>query len=346
MKIELSEISDICEWESDLNRFAPSPFITPQWVEAVRNSTRIPVYLNFILNNETVGKIAGLKIEAACLRKRHLFFYSPPCIHDSIRGITGLIINKLVKYAVTNRFSRLIVRSYDSPSIFASDNNEFKITTDDEYIIDLTQSMEEIQKAFHCRSKRGKIRKAQKNGAVFCEGRSPDLIDKLILLLKETRSIRLSKGHEDYSYFYLPYMEESTLHKTFENGLARIFYVKIGDSISCIQFALTYGKRVYGVLLGTDRKGYKLGVSAFMDYSVIKKCKELGFESYNLGGVPDNASKSGMIFFKTSLGAKKFLCTGGSTNYLNFPYKCLNPLLNMGRRMPESAVKRIIKKIM
>jgi len=82
-----------------------------------------------------------------------------------------------------------------------------------------------------------------------------------------------------------------------------------------------------------------------MYYFTIKKCKELGFESYNLGGVPDNAAKSGLIFFKTSLGAKKFSCTGGSTNYLNFPYKCLNPLLNMGRRIPESAVKRIIKKI-
>ncbi|HDH05170.1 MAG TPA: GNAT family N-acetyltransferase [Nitrospirae bacterium] len=344
MKIELSEISDTCEWESDLNRFEPSPFITPQWLEAVRNPTRIPVYLNVRLANETVGKMAGLKIEASCFRKRHLFFYSPPCVHDSNREITGLIINELVKYAVTNRFNRLIVRSYDSPSVFASNNKEFEIITDDEYIIDLTQSMEEIQKGFHRRSSRLQVKKAQKNGAVFYEGRSPDLIDKLVLLLNKTRSIRLSKGYEDYSYFYLPYMEESTLHKTLENGLASIFYVKIGDSISCIIFALTYGKRAYAALIGTSSKGYQLGLPAFMNYFTMKRLKELGFESYNLGGVPDDSSKSkpGLIFFKTSLGAKRFSCMGGSTNYLKFPFKCLNPLLEMGRRMPESPVKKIV----
>ena len=132
--------------------------------------------------------------------------------------------------------------------------------------------------------------------------------------------------------------------ETLKNGLAKIFYVKIKDSISCINFVFTYGKKVYAILIGTSRQGYELGIPAFTTCSTLQRCKELGFESYNLGGVPDDSSKSGLFFFKTSLGAKRFSCTGGSTNYLCFPHKCFNPLLEMGRKMPESTTKNIIKK--
>ena len=343
MKAKISEISNIKEWESDLNRFEHTIFVTPKWLEAFRDSTKIPVYLNFNFDNETVGKVAGLKLESDCTRLRNLFFYSSPSVHKSNTGIFDTVINELIGYAASNRFNRLIVRSYDSPFLFESNNRDFKVNTDDEYLIDLSKSMEEIQKGFNRLTMR-KVKKAKNSGAAVFEEDSPALIDRLVLLLEETRSIRLSKGYEYYSYFYFPYLDKDKLNKLLANGAGKIFFVKIGDNINCVLFVLIHNRRAYNLLIGSSSESYNLGVASYIHYYAVIRLKELGYEYYNLGRIPDDSSGPGLIFFKTSLGAKTARCMGGSTNYLKFPYKCLNPLLDIGRKMPEYSIVRAIKK--
>ena len=203
MNIKVSEAADINKWESGLVEFEHSIFITPQWLESVKNSERIPVYLDFYLNEKIVGKIAGLKITCGGLRKQRLFFYAFPSLSVSDEETIQYSISKLIKYAADNRFNRLTIKSYDRPFVSNLNLKNFIISDNDEYIIDLTHSMEEIQKGCNRLTMR-KVKKAKKNGAVFFEGQSPDLLDRLVFLLEETRTIRISKGYDNYSYFYIP----------------------------------------------------------------------------------------------------------------------------------------------
>ena len=344
MNIKVSEAADIKKWESGLAEFAYSIFITPQWLEAVKNPERIPVYLDFYLNEKIVGKTAGLKITRGGLRKQRLFLYAFPSLSVSGEKTIQHFVSKLIKYAADNRFNRLTIKSYDRPFVSNLNIKDFLVSDNDEYIIDLTQNMVEIQKGFNKLTMR-KVKKAKKNGAVFYEGQSANLLDRLILLLDETKTIRLSKGYEKYSYFYIPFLDKTVLQKTLENGLAKTFYVKTNDTTNCVLLVLTHKGRAYNLLVGANSEAYKLGIPSFIHYSAVIRLKELGIESYNLGSIPDDSSESGLIFFKTSLGAKKISCTGGSTNYLLFPYNCLNSLLNAGRKIPENNFIRAIKKI-
>jgi lipid II:glycine glycyltransferase (peptidoglycan interpeptide bridge formation enzyme) len=319
--------------------------MAPGWLESAANATRIPLYLNFCYGNETVGKAAGLIIESDRPWERHLFFYAFPALHDTNTQTIQLVIKKLIQYAAENGLSRLIVRSYDRPIVFQSDIPEFIVSNDHEYLIDLTPHLDEIQKRFN-RLIRRKIKKAKENKAVFFEGQSPDLIDKLVMLMNTTKSVRMSKGYQKYSYFYLPYLDKNILHKALIKGAAKIFYVTLRDNINSILFVLTCKKRAYALLLGTDNDGYQLGIPAFLYFSAISRLKELGFESFSLGRVPNDSSEAGLVFFKESLGAEKVRCAGGSTNFLNFPYKYLNPLMYMGRRLPDSVLVRLIKRFL
>jgi lipid II:glycine glycyltransferase (peptidoglycan interpeptide bridge formation enzyme) len=92
--------------------------------------------------------------------------------------------------------------------------------------------------------------------------------------------------------------------------------------------------------MGSNYRGYELGANALIWYSGIEQFHKEGYKTFNLGGVPEDSSKSGLIFFKTSLGAEKHLCSGGSTPHLNSPFFDL--LTNMYRKMPDKKIKQII----
>ena len=61
-----------------------------------------------------------------------------------------------------------------------------------------------------------------------------------------------------------------------------------------------------------------------------------------MGGVPSDSSASGLIRFKTSLGASEQVCTGGRTNHLQS--SLLNHLIDVYSRIPDLKIKKIIKK--
>lgn len=279
MNFEFLECSDPAEWGSDLFLFSYSLFITPQWLGTLQSPTVTPLYLNCTLGAKVVAKMAGLRIEPTNRRKRVLFFYGLPAVRPGAEGFLQPILDALMSYASSNKFNRLVVRAYDSPSLLTTTSKKFHLSHQDEYIVNLAVSADQLQKGFHKKSILDNVKTAKKKGAVFSEENSPDQIERLVVLLEEAKTLRMSKGYEHYSYFYVPYLDKAILHKTLDNGMARIFQVKINDQTACVNFVLAHGKRVYALLVGTNIEGYKFGVPAFMSYSTINRCKDLGFES-------------------------------------------------------------------
>ena len=252
------------------------------------------------------------------------------------------MVNELFCYAILKKFRRLVLRSYDYTMTYRIKNNTLKITDRYEYIINLLQSSEEIQNNFN-RLLLRKVKLAIKSKAEFLEGDSMKMLDNLISLLEETKKTRLSKGYSKYSYFYIPYLDKIVLKKIISNKITSLYYVKVNDEINCITMVLTYGKNAYALLIGSNSSAYSMGIPYYIMYCLIKEFKEKQFNYFNLGGIPTDKSGKGLILFKKSLGTQEVLATHCSTNYLTSPHKLLNPLLNLGRKLPDNTITRIIK---
>lgn len=341
--LTVTEIKNPQEWKSDLNKFNSNIFITPEWIESFVDSEKKSIYLNFTENNIVKGKIAGLRIKSYLTNKEILFFYSGPAWSGSNEGIIPLFVDELLRYARHNKFIRLIVRSYDYKIQFKCKPQLFKIADRNEYLIDLTRPDEEIINNFNKQAIK-KIKKSEKHKFRLIKGDSAEMIDKLILLMEETKKIRLSKGYPEYSYFYIPYLDEITLNKIINNKITSLYYVKADNEILSVIIILNYNKQVYSFLIGSDIKAYKLGINYFLFYKLIFGLKEQNFEYLNLGGCPPDISAEGLVFFKRSLGGKEIIMSGGSSNYLTIPHILLNPLLNLGRKLPEIPIIKKIKK--
>jgi hypothetical protein len=161
--------------------------------------------------------------------------------------------------------------------------------------------------------------------------------------LEQTRSIRLSKGYADYSYYYMPYLDRTLLLRLFQNKIARIFSARLRDRILCMHFLWVHGNRAYTLLIGTNGEGYRLRAPAFSSFNVIKTLKEEGIDCLNLGGVPRDSSRDRIVFAKTALGARKHVCSGGATRRFNGTM--INWLNTIYMKMPDRGPKHFIERV-
>ena len=168
----------------------------------------------------------------------------------------------------------------------------------------------------------------------------------MLNLLGTTYKIRLTKGYKKYNFLYVPYFDESSLMKVIKSGLGRIYYTLNDGEIHCIQLNLEKDDQSYALFMGADSYGYQNGMPAFMDFSLIKLLQDKGFNYYNLGGSPAGKDNDGISYYKISMGAHKMMITGGSTNFLKFPQKILNPFMVIGRALPKNKFFMLMRRIL
>lgn len=323
MNITVIEEFNLQQWDGYLNMFSAGPFITSSWLEAFRTSYRSPIYFRLVDKENTVGLAAGLILEPSqhILRKfdRAIFFFSGPAVLRSDQELIRTCTISLINYAAANGYTSVQFKSWDYPYEYDLGDFPFHKKTRPEYIIDLRGELSDIQKNIKKKTKE-RIRKAKRSGLIFYESHSPAIIEELLGLLNETKSIRLLKGHTDYSYFYMPYFDKELIYKLFQNKIARIFYVKREDKILCIQLRIIYAKRAFALLAATGQEGYKLGANHFAMFHQIEQFKQEGIETFNLGGIPKDSGELGLITYKTAFGAEKHTCVGGITPFLQGPF--------------------------
>ncbi len=344
LRLEIREEARLHKWEEHLNSFSATPFFAPSWLECFRTRNRTPIYLRFVSGGKTIGLMAGLRNEPSnpLLKKfvKILFFYSGPAVVDADRDLTRFCLEKLINYAGENEYTHIKLESWDFPCAMNLEGLPFKPCLRSEYILDMRPDLAELEKKMKNRMR--DVRAAEKNGLTFHEGDSPEILDDLLSLLEETKSIRLSKNYQTYSYFYISYLDKDTLVKLFKSRIVRAFYVKKQDEILSVTLDAVHNKRAYGLFIGTNQMGYQLKANAFIHFKLIQKFKNEGIEFYNLGGVPSDPSSKGLVFFKTSFGAREQVCAGGRTHHLQSRF--FNYLTDAYSRFPDLKIKKIIKK--
>lgn len=329
------------EWSGNLSEFTPNVFHSPHFLEALKNEKRRPVYFNVFHDNEIIAKLAGLKITSGF--GRPIFhFYSGPCERSGRNEQVADLIEEFIKYARSQKINRVIFRSYDYCRQLSSAPSLLKTSDRSEFIVDLTSLSPEIYGQLR-KSIRRNIKRAESHHPEMKEDSSPEMTDRLMELMKNTLEYRISKGYRKYSCLYLPYLDDESLRNLLASEIARLFYVVTNNEINCIQLELVYKNRAYSLLMGTSREGYRQGLSHYLDLKVMEKLKGEGVEYFNFGGVP--GKETGLIAYKKAIGGIEYRMTGGSTNFLRFPLKSINPLLNMGRSLPNSGLKKILTKL-
>lgn len=337
--LKIETVNTANNWIKNLNNFSYSVFITPEWLNALADSAHTPIYLDFYSNQELVAKLAGFL--CGNNKSKQLYFYSAPAMMHLNSNLLSECLNELYNYAKINGYSRIIIGSYgNNHSVNFSAKKYFK-NERSEYLLDLKNGLNEVKTSSRFRRN---VKKGQKVNPEVIASKSTNHLHNLKQLLNTTKSARLKKFNKDYNPFYLKNLTPSSLHNLLNNNIGHIYYIQCGDNINCMEFNIEIENKVYMLLKGSDEYGYNHGLSSYLSHFLTHKYSNGGVIVYNQGGRPRGEDGEGLDIFKKSMGAKEVIAYGATTNYITYPHKLLNPILNLGRLLPDIEAVNFFKK--
>ncbi|MBI9061395.1 MAG: hypothetical protein JEZ14_05370 [Marinilabiliaceae bacterium] len=336
--ITIIEVIDKESWQKDLDTYEHSVFITPQWIEAVKTNTCLPLYLDFYDSTNKIGKLSGLIINHPKSISRQLYCYSGIAIQNPIRALYNNCYSMLYTFSIRKKINRIVIGSYDQPFSLPIQTTQFFPTERTEFVINLTESI-----IFGSRFKRN-LKKNNASSSSIQKVNHPHTKSDLLSLLLETHAIRQQKKRTKYNPFYLPYWTISSLEKLTKSQNTDIFNTRSLHKVNAAELNIRTATSVFNLLRGADQFAYDNGLPARLGKFMIDYYKERNYKRFNLGGIPSGPDGENLAIFKKSMGAQAITVFGATTNYLIYPYKLLNPLLNLGRRFPDHTLIQFLKK--
>jgi len=331
----------LSEYSSAILQYNPSLFITPQWMEAVTTKNKKVLYLNIFYNNELIGKIAGLMFRNLTFNKE-LYFYSEPALKSNYSELLSQCLQSLVHYAKSHRFTRVSFGYLDQQSSEIPIVDGLKIKKTHEFVLQLQN---EYKNFIPGNNFNIKLKKAAKINPEFSSSRDPEMVIRMISLLKETHSIRKNKNRHDYDLLSYNFVTERSLCKLVESGAAVFYYTKIKDQIHFISLCLEIDNRAYELYNGANAFGYANGLTGWMIKMRVEKYSQLGFYYFNLGGIPhEHGDKENLSGFKLQAGSTPKQVYLAQSEFLCLPEKLINPFFNLGKYMPYNRFTRFLIK--
>ncbi len=325
--------SEASQWKAGISEYNYSLFLSPEWINSVSDSTHQPLFLDFFQGNSLVAKLSGLICKESRLKGTQLYFYAAPAFLPDTLHLFDACHEVLKQWAIDEKYSRIIIASYDQQTVQQCRIKDFYTNLRYEYIVDFKSDngLGKFATGF-----KKNYKKAQKLGATFYQDNQNGSLDRLLTLMGVTKDLRVNKYGCSYNPFYLKNMSSQSLRKLVESGVGKVYCACVYDKVCSVQLNIEDGNQSYGLLMGSDDSAYKSGLPSFVDYNLIEQYKSQGFLYYNPGGGPQDAGGSGIEQYKKAMGAEKFVFAGSTTNFLVYPQKLLNPLLYLGRKLPSS----------
>ncbi|MDG5800147.1 GNAT family N-acetyltransferase [Marinilabiliaceae bacterium ANBcel2] len=337
----VSQHSSAQSWNNSLSQFNYSIFISYDWLLSVADKNNRPLFLNIYKNGIIVGKIGGLLSGRNLLNQKVFYAYASPALKEERLENLNYCMNALYDYARNNKINRIIIGSYDQQNNLSCTLPKFFITKRTEYIIKKCGKGVNRKKGFI-----KNIKKAQKHDASISSSKSLKYLETLYKLLDSTRHVRNKKYKSDYTPFFMPKMSSTTIENILKSDIAFFLTAKtkLSQSPDSIQLNIKKEKRVYALLMGATPNAYKTGLSSFIDNKIIEKVESGELKYYNTGGVPTSKSGDGLAKYKRLMGGEPLNAYGATTNFILFPLKLFNPLLNLLRKLPQNRIVNWIKK--
>lgn len=349
MEISVQRVENLESWNTELESFLGSVFMAREWIEAISCESRNPIYLRFISNGEVLGILGGLELSNAKGTAKQLFFYSGIAARTKDPDLIRKLKLSLYKFAKSNNYCRVTLRSYDHLSFVPSRLKQFKVYQRSEYIVFLNKEKDEIFRNIDGDIKR-RARKAKREGVVLKKTHSPTMSGTLLNLLDETRKIRQSKGYGSFSSLYIPLFKKEEIIKLTATGHSTFYYAESQNEILSIQMVFIFRGKAYELFEGTSLNGYRLNAPAFLLYEITQELIDQRCRYFNHGGIPQSLKHGGLKKFKEKIGASAVPSGVEVTDFITFPLNLLNPLLILKRALINPQIdsglfKRVILKI-
>ncbi|NPA37201.1 MAG: hypothetical protein GXO47_10180, partial [Chlorobi bacterium] len=161
-------------------------------------------------------------------------------------------------------------------------------------------------------------------------------ITQLIQLLESTKKHRINRTRKTYDPLPLPFLNYQTIKPLVKSNTAINYIAQSEKQVAGFLFTLLKYPYAEALLTGINEDFYKKGTSPFLFEYAFHDLKNKGFNSINLGGIPEGKDGENLAIFKKRLGAEEKIVYGATTNFLIYPYKLLNPILNIGRKLPRN----------
>ncbi len=344
MNVTIVEVKKTENWDNQISQFNGSLFLYSSFLESIEDSEKKPVFFEFRNGNETIAMLSGIIRPVNKTSEKQLFFFSGIACRVDDDLAFAECKESLINYASQNSYARVIFETYDEINYRKVVSKHIKIARDrSEFVIYLDTNKEEILNGFNPNVRR-LARKAKRQGAILKYGQSSTLLNKLYDLMEQTHEERTAK-YGNNQITALPFLDYEKLQKLLDDGLAQFCYIEHEQEILCIQYNIVIGNLVYGLLMGTNKKGYKLGAPSMLFHEVIQDYREKGYIRYNLGGVSMVDKKlEGIKKFKLSMGAKMVESKQENTLFLNPPLSRLNFILICKQFISNLKIPRVIKK--
>ncbi len=326
MEVFLERCYNPDNWDEALENFKGGLFMTGAWLSAISKNDRKPVCLKFYQGDKLVAVAGGIEVSFLSPKNKQLLFYSGIAFGSADHSLTSRCKEALYNYAREKDYKRITLKSYDNQTHVPLKTPNFRETWRSEYVFDLQKNKETIIKNFD-NDLRRRVRKAKREGVIFRKSNSPELTEHLFNLIDETYKIRQSKGYSNYYHLYLPFFNRPEINDLINKTNATFYIAEREKEILSMQLVLTWGKRAYGILMGTSSEGYKVGAPSLIFYEISCTLKDQDYHYYNIGGVPRSIKHIGVRNFKDTLGATRVKSAEEVTNFINPPRKFLNPLL-------------------
>jgi hypothetical protein len=346
MKVRIEEVEVSDSWDQELENFNGSIFLSNSWLRTIAADAGQLVFFRFLQDKEIEGLLGGMIIPYKKGMKQ-LFFYSGPALKNPNPITVQHCLQALYQYAAQHGYVRIILKSYDFRIPDTPPATGFHAGFRHEYFFDLANGPEEVVRKFHPEVRR-LARKAEKSGVTIHESKSAEFVDSLMAMLKETHRIRQEKGYGAYVYMFLPFLTDKKIKDLLLQQKAFLLYATQLKKIISIQLILHNSRSAYGLLMGNCNEAYKTGTPSLLFRDGLNILHEKGIRFYNIGGVQQSKSHSGLGRFKDKLHPENLTTAELETDFIRMPFKLFNPLLALkrhlenGSRLPWIVRKQII----
>ena len=316
-----------------LNIYRGSPFLSPNFLEPIKNKNIDTIYLLLKRNNLLIGGISGIIIKSnkMVVNRFNLFkgiqFYSGP-FYTEEKNIP--IINKMIYNYIKNKgYSKYLNHGYDKSIDMYVENTDIISKVHYDFVIDLNRPYDIIYVNYHRKFKK-KIRMAKNHNLIFRSSLDISYLDVMEKLLEDTKIFREEKGYQNFQGIYFPFINLSNLKNIIKNNFGKFYFIEEDGEILSIQLVIHMNKQAIALFIGTSPSGYEKCANSLLHDKTIETLSEEKYLSYNLLGLP-TTNWEGLEIYKLHMGARKIETWSMISPFLqnNFFYKIFK---NFNRR--------------
>lgn len=296
-----------------------------------------PLYFSWYDQDQCIGLAVGVesrsRIPLAGRFIKHLNFESYPSVKNNSSQLSQKILEQLLGYAQKAGYLTLSVNSFMTDTeIEDVEQMGFIPSLRIEFTIDLTNSDDELFNQLATRHKR-KTKKARKHNLILREAESMEAMREFRKLQIQSRDRRMQRGEFigmlDDSYY------ETLAQNYFKERLGRVFLMMHEDQAVSAAFVSIFGGKAYYVYGGSSDEGFKMNAPPLLFLNIFSRCRELGCQEFNMGGVPatstdPSAQSHGLYLFKAGFGGREIRCASLRADNLQ---PGLNALVRLVKRI-------------